>query len=73
MSLLAVLDDPKMMAHVHGWLAVVWAVLTVLTTAWALIAPEHPWLLAWVIAMSGWANTAAHWGARQGAAPSAKE
>ncbi len=54
----------------HGWLAVAWFILTLVTTGLALWFPEHPWLLAWVIFMSGYANTAAHWAAREGAAPS---
>ena len=57
----------------HGWLAVVWFILTVITTALALIFPEHPWLLAWVIFMSGYANVASHWAAREGATPPDEE
>ena len=67
-----VLSDPKAMAKVHGALALVWLVLAILTTVWALYDPENEYLLAWVIAMSAEAHAAAHWSARQGAAPSAE-
>ncbi len=68
-----VLNDPKAMARLHGVLALVWLVLAILTTVWGVISQESPYLIAWLIFMSGYANAASHWGARQGAAPSAKE
>lgn len=61
------LSDPKVMLAVHGWAAVLWVVLALGTTVAALFFPDHPFLLAWVIFMSGYANAAAHWAARQGA------
>ena len=54
-------------ARMHGWLAVGWLALTLGTTVLAVIFPEHPWLLAWVIFMSGYALTVSHWAAREAA------
>lgn len=54
----------------HTVLAGVWLVLALATTAWALYDPENRFLLAWVIFMSAYANTAAHLAARAGAGPS---
>jgi hypothetical protein len=68
-----ILDDPKVMARVHGVLALVWLILAILTTVWGVIDQDNRLLIAWLIFMSGYANAASHWGARQGAAPSAKE
>lgn len=65
-------NDPRTMVIVHGWAAVLWAVLALGTTVAAVMFPEHPTLLAWVIFMSGYANAAAHWSARQGAEAEAK-
>ena len=65
------LSDPKRMIKVHGVLALLWVVLALGTTVWAVLDSESKYLLAWVIWMSGYANAAAHWSARQGAAPSA--
>lgn len=59
--------------RLHTAAAWIWLTLTLFTTAAAMVWPEHPWLLAWVIAMSGYANVVGHWSAREGAAPSAKE
>jgi hypothetical protein len=61
------LSDPKIMVRVHGWATVAWIVLSVVTTGLALTFPENSVLLAWVIFMSGYANAASHWGARQAA------
>jgi hypothetical protein len=72
-TLLTALSDPARMIRVHGWAALVWLVLAILTTAWALYDPENRYLLAWVVFMSAYANCASHWSAREGAAPSAKE
>lgn len=69
----AVLDDPKRMMAVHGWLAALWLALAVGTTAWAFYDPESRYLLAWLVFMSAYANAGAHWSARQGAAPSAED
>lgn len=57
--------------RVHNWAAGVWLALALGTTGWALYDPENRYLLAWVIFMSAYANTASHWSAREGAAPSA--
>lgn len=54
------------MVHVHGTAAVVWILLSSGTTVWAW-AVEHNPLMAWVIFMSGYANAATHWGAKQAA------
>ena len=72
-SVASVLSNPVIMAKVHGILVLVWITLAIATTSWALYDPDSKYLLAWVIAMSAYANAAAHWSARQGAAPSAGE
>lgn len=59
------LDDPQTMQRAHGAATVAWFVLATATTGFALWFPEHPVLLAWVIFMSGYANAASHWSARQ--------
>lgn len=64
---------PEQRIRLHTWLAWLWLGLTLATTAAAMRWPEHPWLLAWVICMSGYANVVGHWSAREGAAPSAAE
>jgi hypothetical protein len=56
----------------HTWLAWVWLGLTLITTAAAWWWHDQPWLLAWITFMSGYALTATHWSAREGAAPSAE-
>lgn len=66
------LDDPQTMTRLHGVLAIVWLALAILTTVWGVLLGESPFLL-WVVFMSGYANSAAHMAARQGAAPSAEE
>ena len=71
MSVTDMLQDPARMIGVHSWLALVWLALTIGTTVWALVSPDNRYLLAWVIFMSGYANVASHWSAREGAAPSA--
>jgi hypothetical protein len=73
MSIMDMLQDPARMIGVHSWLALLWLALTFGTTVLAMWFPEHPYLLAWVIFMSGYANVASHWSAREGAAPSAGE
>lgn len=73
MSIMNTLRDPSRMIGVHSRLAVLWLVLAILTTVWALYDPENRYLLAWVIFMSAYANCVGHWGAREGAAPSACE
>lgn len=55
------------MRRFHGWAAVAWVVLAIATTAFALWAPDNKFLLAWVIFMSGYANAASHWGAKEAA------
>jgi hypothetical protein len=57
----------------HTVLAVVWLVLALATTGWALYDPESRYLLAWVIFMSAYANAAAHLAGRAGAGPSEDE
>ena len=57
----------------HTWAAGIWLVLAIGTTAWGIVTPDHPYLLAWVIFMSGYANVAAHLAGRAGAAPSEGE
>lgn len=54
----------------HTVMAGLWLVLAIATTAWAVWDPESKYLLAWVIFMSGYANTAAHLAGRAGAGPS---
>lgn len=73
MSLHELVTDPEQRMRLHAWAAWIWLVLTVVTTVLAVLFPEHPWLMAWVIAMSGYAIVVGHWSAREGAAPSAKE
>lgn len=63
--------SPHARIRLHEVMAGVWAVLTLGTTGAAMLWPEHPWLLAWVICMSGYANVVGHWSAKEGAAPSA--
>ena len=58
---------------IHTWAAGIWLVLAVLTTGFAIYAPDNPFLLAWVIFMSGYANVASHLAGRAGAAPSEGE
>lgn len=70
MNLPARMADPMQMQHVHPYLMLIWAVLTLATTAWAIWVGEY--LLAWLTFMSGYANVGAHWAAYQGAAPSAE-
>ena len=65
--------SPEARIRLHTWLAWLWLALTLATTGAAMRWPEHPWLLAWVICMSGYANVVGHWSAREGAAPSASE
>lgn len=65
--------SPEQRMRLHAGAAVLWLVLAVATTGWALVMPDNHYLLAWVIFMSAYANTASHWSAREGAAPSAKE
>jgi hypothetical protein len=64
---------PEQRIRLHTWAAWAWLALAVATTTWALYQPDNRYLLAWVIFMSAYANTASHWSAREGAAPSAKE
>jgi hypothetical protein len=64
---------PEQRIRLHTWLAWLWLGLTLATTAWAVYAPDSQFLAAWIIAMSGYANVCGHWGAREGAAPSASE
>lgn len=59
--------------RVHTALAVIWAVLAIATTGWALYDPESRYLLAWVIAMSAYANLCGHLAAAAGAGPSEDE
>jgi len=63
-------SDPHTVAKLHGLLAGLWFVLALATTGFAIYAPDNPFLLAWVIFMSGYANCAAHLAARAGAGPS---
>jgi hypothetical protein len=65
--------NAKTMVKVHSVLWAVWLMLAALTTIWAIRDPENPYLLAWVIFMSGYANAGTHLAGRSGAAPSAKE
>jgi hypothetical protein len=58
---------------VHTWAAGIWLVLAVLTTAWAIVTPDNPYLLAWIVFMSGYANVGAHLAGRAGAGPSEGE
>jgi hypothetical protein len=67
----AVLRDPERMMPIHLTGVVVWIILTLATTAWALWIKEY--LLAWVTFMSGYANVGTHLSAYQGAAPSAEQ
>lgn len=67
------LKDPKRMTVFHGWAAITWLVLSLLTTVAAIIFPDHPLLMAWVIFMSGYANTTGHWAAKQGAESEASD
>jgi hypothetical protein len=62
---------PEQRIRLHSWAAWLWLALAVATTGWALVDSENHALLAWVIFMSAYANTASHWSAKEGAAPSA--
>jgi hypothetical protein len=66
------LANPEKMIVVHTWMAIIWALLSLATTIAAVVFPDNRFLLAWVIFMSGYANTVGHWAARQGAAPNAE-
>lgn len=65
--------SPRQRMRLHAGAALLWLGLAIATTAWALLMPDNRYLLAWVIFMSAYANTASHWSAREGAAPSARE
>lgn len=65
--------SPAARMQLHKWLAWIWFALAIVTTGWALYDPDNRYLLAWVIFMSAYANTASHWSAHEGAAPSAEE
>jgi len=65
--------SPEVRIKLHTWLACLWFMLAILTTGWAFYDPENRFLLAWIIFMSAYANTASHWSAREGAAPSADD
>lgn len=56
--------------HVHYAAALVWVILALGTTAWAIYDAESHYLLAWVIFMSAYANIASHLSAAAGAGPS---
>ena len=71
MSLHDWVTEPELRIRLHTWLALLWVALTVITTIWAWVVERNP-LMAWVIFMSGYALSATHWAAREGAAPSAK-
>jgi hypothetical protein len=64
---------PERMVKVHKAAAVLWALLAIGTTGWALVDNENKALLAWVIFMSGYANVASHLAGAAGAGPSAGE
>lgn len=72
MNLRVWVNDPEHRIALHTWAAWLWLVLTIGTTAAAVVWPEHPWLIAWLIFMSGYAIVSTHWAAREGAAPSAQ-
>ena len=72
MNVHAWVTDPERRITLHTWAAWIWVGLTLATTAAALIWPDHPAVLAWIITMSGYANVVGHWSAREGAAPSAQ-
>lgn len=63
--------SPEQRMRLHAGAAVLWLVLAIATTGWAIWDSDSKFLLAWVIFMSAYANTASHWSAREGAAPSA--
>lgn len=65
--------SPERTARAHKVLAAIWLLLALVTTGWAIVQPDNPYLLAWVIFMSGYANVAAHLAASAGAGPSASE
>ena len=65
--------SPKARMRLHLVLVAFWVLLTVLTTAAAVIWPEHPLLMAWLILISCYAIVSTHWAAYEGAAPSARE
>jgi hypothetical protein len=61
------LHDARVMVRVHSWLTISWWILALGTTILALLYPDNRFLLAWVIFMSGYANAATHWSAKQAA------
>lgn len=65
--------SPKARMRVQLSLVVVWSLLTLGTTGFAVMYPEHPLLIPWLIFISCYAIVATHWAGFEGAAPSAKE
>lgn len=65
--------SPQARMRIQLGLVVLWVVLTIGTTAAAVLYPGHPLLLPWLIFISCYAIVATHWAGFEGAAPSAKE
>lgn len=63
------LNDPKTAVRMHFWLAVLWGVITVPAVVLIVAFRDNPLAqaltLAWVTAVSHYANAATHWGAWQ--------
>ena len=65
--------SPQARMRLHLVLVAFWMLLTILTTAAAVIWPEHPLLMPWLIFISCYAIVSTHWSGFEGAAPSANE
>ena len=63
--------SPRARIRMHEALAAAWLLLTLATTAASYWWHDSPLVLAWITFMSGYALTATHWAAKEGAAPSA--
>lgn len=59
--------DARAMRRAHSVMAIIWGVLAIVTTAWAVYDPESKLLMGWLVFMSAYALSVGHWGARQGA------
>lgn len=65
--------SPEVRMRIQAGLVGLWAVLTIATTAFAVLYPDHWLLVPWLIFISCYAIVATHWSGFEGAAPSAKE
>lgn len=64
------MSDPRRTIREQTRLIYLWRVLTVVTTVAAVIFPDSPLLMAWVIFMSAYAIVISHEAVKAGAEPS---